>query len=77
MIKRGLYKHFKGKLYRVLGVARHSENPAEELVVYQALYDSKEFGENALWVRPKKIFLETVERDDKVIKRFTPIDDGN
>ncbi|PIS32810.1 MAG: hypothetical protein COT39_02550 [Parcubacteria group bacterium CG08_land_8_20_14_0_20_48_21] len=36
----------------------------EELVVYRALYDSKEFGKNALWARPKSMFLENVNVSD-------------
>ena len=42
----------------------------EELVVYRALYDSMEFGNNALWVRPKAMFLEAVEHDGKTQPRF-------
>lgn len=68
-VKLGKYQHFKGKLYEVIGVARHSET-LEEFVVYRALYDSPEFGKNALWVRPKKMFLETVTKDGKKIPRF-------
>jgi len=68
-VKHGKYKHFKGKLYEVIGVARHSET-LEEFVVYRALYDSKEFGKNSIWIRPKKMFLETVNRDGKEFPRF-------
>jgi hypothetical protein len=57
-IKPGRYRHFKGKMYEVIGTARHSET-LEEMVVYRALYES-EFGRNAIWVRPKKLFLEKV-----------------
>ena len=53
-IKPGRYRHFKGNLYEVIGTAKHSET-LEEFVVYRALY-----GNNELWIRPKKMFLETV-----------------
>ena len=65
----GKYKHYKGKLYEVIGVARHSET-LEEMVVYKALYES-EFGKDTLWVRPKVMFLETVTVDGKEVPRFT------
>jgi hypothetical protein len=68
-LKPGKYQHYKGKFYDVIGVARHSET-LEELVVYRALYDSKEYGNNALWARPKSMFLETIEVDGKKIPRF-------
>ena len=68
-LKLGKYEHYKGKQYEVIGVARHSET-LEELVVYRALYDSKEFGENALWARPLKMFLGEVEIEGKKISRF-------
>ncbi|MCI9414065.1 MAG: DUF1653 domain-containing protein [Clostridiales bacterium] len=60
----GIYRHFKGRRYRVLHVARHSET-LEELVVYQQLY-----GEHGIWVRPLEMFLGTVERDGKMRYRF-------
>ena len=68
-LKLGKYLHYKGKMYEVIGVARHSET-LEELVVYRALYDSKEFGKNALWVRPKKMFLENVVVNGKEVPRI-------
>jgi hypothetical protein len=58
------YKHYKGKLYKVLGLARHSET-LEEMVVYQALY-----GDMGIWVRPLSMFLETVCIDGVNIPRF-------
>lgn len=67
-IKPGRYRHFKGKEYEVLGVARHSETEEEELVVYRALY-----GDFGLWVRPVSMWNETVERDGKTFRRFTYI----
>lgn len=60
----GLYRHYKGGDYLVLGVARHSETE-ELVVVYQALY-----GERGLWVRPLKMFTETVLLDGEVVPRF-------
>ena len=66
-IKPGRYRHFKGKEYEVLGVARHSETE-EELVLYRALY-----GDFGLWVRPVSMWNETVERDGKTFRRFTYI----
>jgi len=68
-MKPGKYQHYKGKYYEVLGVARHSET-FDELVVYRALFTSPEFGKNALWVRPKKMFLEDVVVDGKKVPRF-------
>ena len=68
-VQPGIYEHFKGKRYEVISTAYHSET-LEEFVVYRALYESPEFGMNALWVRPKTIFLETVERDGKIMPRF-------
>jgi len=60
----GRYRHYKGKDYLVLGLARHSET-LEPLVVYQALY-----GERGLWVRPAAMFVETVEIGGKKTPRF-------
>ncbi len=68
-IKLGKYQHSKGKFYEVIGVAHHSET-FEELVVYRALFDSPEFGKNALWVRPKKMFLENVTLNGEILPRF-------
>lgn len=66
-IKPGRYRHFKGKEYEILGIACHSETE-EELVVYRALY-----GDFGLWVRPVRMWNETVERDGKTFRRFTYI----
>ncbi len=65
-IKPGIYRHFKGNRYEVIGLARHSETE-EWMVVYRALY-----GDHGLWVRPARMWLETVERDGRTYQRFTP-----
>ena len=67
--KIGMYEHFKGKQYRVLGVAKHSET-LEDMVVYEALYDN-ELGK--LWVRPLGMFLEHVEKEGYSGPRFRHI----
>ena len=63
------FRHFKGGHYRLEGFAKDSET-LEERVVYRALY-----GEGGgLWVRPAKMFFETIERDGKKMKRFELVD---
>jgi len=68
-IKPGIWQHFKGNRYRVVGVASHSET-LEPMVVYRALY-----GEGGLWVRPAHMWNETVERDGKTFPRFIPVEE--
>jgi len=60
----GRYRHYKGKEYTVIGVARHSETE-EELVVYR-----KEYDDHGLWVRPLAMFLENVEVQGQATSRF-------
>ena len=61
----GIYRHFKGNYYTALSVAKDSET-LEEVVVYRALY-----GDGALWVRPRKMWEESVEREGKTQPRFS------
>ena len=63
-IKPGIYRHFKGNEYEVIGIAKHSET-LEPMVVYKALY-----GEGEIWVRPAHMWNETVDRDDYHGPRF-------
>lgn len=67
--KRGKYRHFKGNEYEVIELAHHSETQ-EPMVIYRALY-----GEHGLWVRPLKMFFETIERDGKAQQRFEYIEE--
>lgn len=63
-VRNGRYRHYKGKEYTVIGVARHSETE-EELVVYR-----KEYDDHGLWVRPAGMFLETVVVAGRSVPRF-------
>ena len=63
------YRHFKGNVYRLVGIAKDSET-LEEMVVYQAMY-----GEGQMWVRSKEMFFGEVERDGKRIPRFRELSD--
>ena len=63
-LKPGVYEHYKGKRYKVVGIAEHSET-LEKMVVYQKLYD--DYG---LWVRPLSMFTQEVEVQGKKMPRF-------
>ena len=66
-LKKGVYRHFKGNLYELVDVARHSET-LEDMVVYRALY-----GERGLWARPAAMWGEIVEHQGQQTPRFTYI----
>jgi len=67
-VKPGKYLHYKGKLYEVIGIAKHSET-LEEMVVYKALYDK-----GGLWVRPKSMFTDEVLVNGRRAPRFKSVD---
>lgn len=70
-MKKGIYQHYKGPQYEVLGEVLHTET-REALVLYKALYEIKEteIGPNPLFVRPREMFLENVELDGILVPRF-------
>ena len=67
----GVYQHYKGGKYLVLGVAKHSETK-EDLVVYVTLYENDMA---SMWVRPLTMFTENVTVDGKSVPRFRKIDE--
>ena len=68
IIKPGIYRHYKGKLVEVMQIASHSET-LEKMVVYRHTE-----GDREVWVRPLKMFLETVEISGKRVPRFQYLD---
>ncbi len=66
-VEPGIYRHFKGRRYEVIGTGRHSETE-EPLVFYRKLYDDYSF-----WVRPVAMFVEQVDRDGYRGPRFARI----
>ena len=65
-----IWRHYKGNLYELIGVGKHSET-LEEVIIYRALY-----GEGGLWVRPRFMWLEEVETTAGTVTRFTKIKEG-
>jgi len=66
----GVYRHYKGNQYEVIGFAKHSET-LEDMVVYRTLY-----GERGTWVRPLSMWQTPIEVDGKTVKRFEYIFDS-
>jgi len=65
----GIYRHFKGDLYQVLGLTRHSETK-EQFVVYQQL------GRDETWIRPYEMFIENISLGGACEPRFTKVADS-
>jgi hypothetical protein len=67
-----LISHFKHPElhYKILGIGKHSET-LDEMVVYQAMFKSEEWGENQIWIRPISMFFDTKELNGKIVPRFT------
>lgn len=69
LLKKGIYRHYKGNLYELVEIATHSET-LEKMVVYRALY-----GEKTLWVRPIRMWDEEVFVQGEKVKRFTLVEE--
>jgi hypothetical protein len=63
LIRAGVYKNYKGSLYKVISIAKHTETK-EDMIVYKSIDDKQ------LWVRPLEIFKEKVKVDGKPVPRF-------
>lgn len=70
VLKKGIYEHYKGMRYEVIGTALHSET-LEPVVVYKPLYESK----SEYWVRPYDMFIETIEKDGETFPRFKKVNE--
>ncbi|PIR03156.1 MAG: hypothetical protein COV60_01780 [Candidatus Magasanikbacteria bacterium CG11_big_fil_rev_8_21_14_0_20_43_7] len=70
----GIYKHYKGGMYEVIGIGR-DEATLEQVVVYNMLYDTEDFPMGSLWVRPLLRFTEDIEVDGVVVPRFSRVSD--
>lgn len=70
-----IYKHYSGKLYKILAIARHSEDPSAFSVIYQGLYECPTFGKNPVWNRPYDMFAEHVVINGKEQLRFQEVED--
>ncbi len=68
------YKHYSGKLYKVIAIAHDSEDPACLRVIYQGLYDCPTFGPNPVWDRPYTMFAENVVIKGKEQPRFEEVE---
>lgn len=66
-LQNGIYRHYKGPHYEVLGLAKHSETE-EEMVIYRPLY-----GDGDLWARPLSMFVEIIEVDGASVPRFEAV----
>jgi len=70
-MKTGIYEHYKGNHYEVINIVRHSETE-ELMVLYRALY-----GDEGLWVRPYRMFFETIIIENEEVSRFNYIGKNN
>jgi hypothetical protein len=81
-----VFRHYKGNLYQVVAVARHTEltdnvssmeRGVADLVVYKQLYRGDPYPEGYVWARPYTMFFDSLEVNGKTTRRFTPIEGEN
>ncbi|OOS24053.1 hypothetical protein B0681_08855 [Moraxella porci DSM 25326] len=72
-IQKGVYRHYKGNLYQVIDVVRHSES-LDWLVLYHPLYGDQ-VQQSTLWVRPFAMFVQMLEQGGECIPRFAYVGD--
>lgn len=70
-LETGVYQHYKGGKYLVLGVAKHSETK-EDVVVYVTLYENDMA---SMWVRPLEMFTENVVHEGETVPRFRKVEE--
>ena len=68
-LKKGKYRHFKGNVYELVCIAKHSET-LEDMVVYRSLVD-----DGRTWVRPLSMWCEEVKHEGRSVLRFTYIEE--
>lgn len=66
-----LYKHYKGNVYKIIQIARFSEDPETLMVIYQGLYNCQTYGENPVWCRPLSMFIENITVNGTLQPRFS------
>ncbi|MEO5949938.1 MAG: DUF1653 domain-containing protein [Candidatus Saccharimonadales bacterium] len=67
----GVYRHYKGMTYEIIGVGRHTES-LEDYAVYTPLYEHD--GLPDIWLRPLQMFMENVSFEGQSIPRFSKVD---
>jgi hypothetical protein len=68
-----LYKHYKGKIYQIIAIARDCENPEIKHVIYKACYNCPSFGADVIWSRPYTMFVEDVVIEGKRVASFEKV----
>jgi hypothetical protein len=68
-MKIGKYKHYKGKMYELIGTGINTETE-EEVAIYKSLYSTDKYPNGSIWVRPLAMFQDKIKVGGEVIPRF-------